>query len=47
MLFKITENYPEKCFSTKEKEAWLKFKPGSSANCPSNNWALEKLKDLL
>ena len=28
MLFKITENYPEKCFSIKEKEAWLNLNLG-------------------
>ena len=28
-----------KCFRTKEKETWVKFNPGLSANRPSNNWA--------
>ena len=35
-----TENYPRKCFWTQEKETWVKFNPGLSANRPSNNWAL-------
>ena len=34
------ENYPRKCFWTREKEIRLKFNPGLSANQPSNNWAL-------
>ena len=34
-----TENYPRKCFWTQEKEPWVKFNPGLSANRPSNNWA--------
>ena len=33
-----TENYPRKCFWTQEKETWVKFNPGLSANRPSNNW---------
>ena len=33
------ENYPRKCFWTKEKETRVKFNPGLSANRPSNNWA--------
>ena len=35
-----TENYPRKCFWTQEKETWVKFNPGLSANRPSNKWAL-------
>ena len=34
------ENYPRKCFCTKEKESRVKFNPGLSTNRPSNNWAL-------
>ena len=34
------ENYPRKCFWTQERETRVKFNPGSSANRPSNNWAL-------
>ena len=34
-----TENYPRECFWTQEKETWVKFNPGLSANRPSNNWA--------
>ena len=37
----IRENCPRKCFRTKEKETWVKFNPGLSANQPSNNWALK------
>ena len=33
------ENYPRKCFWTKEKEARVKFNHGLWANRPSNNWA--------
>ena len=33
------ENYPRKCFWTQEKETWVKFNPGLSANRPSNNLA--------
>ena len=33
------ENYPRKCFWTQERETGVKFKPGLSANRPSNNWA--------
>ena len=32
-----TENYPRKCFWAQEKETWIKFNPGLSANRPSNN----------
>ena len=35
------ENYPGKCFLTQEKETWVKFNCGLSANWPSNNWALK------
>ena len=35
------ENYLRKCFWTQEKETWVKFNPGLSANRPSNNWALD------
>ena len=35
------ENYPRKCFWTKEKETRVKSKPRLSANRPSNNWALK------
>ena len=34
-----SENYPSKCFRIPEKETWVKFNPGLSANRPSNNWA--------
>ena len=34
------ENYPRKCLWAKEKETWVKSNPRSSANRPSNNWAL-------
>ena len=34
------ENYARKCFWTQERETWIKFNPGLSANQPSNNWAL-------
>ena len=37
------ENYPRKCFWTKEKETRVKFNPRSSANQLSNNWALVHL----
>ena len=37
------ENYPRKCFWTKEKSTRVKFNPRSSANQPSNNWALVHL----
>ena len=33
------ENYPRKYFWTQERETWVKFNPGLSANRPSNNWA--------
>ena len=33
------ENYPIKCFKTKEKETQIKVLPWISANRPSNNWA--------
>ena len=38
------ENYPRKCFWTQERKTWVKFKPGLSANRPSNNWAQVILK---
>ena len=41
-----TENYPRECFWTQEKETWVKFNPGLSANRPSNNWA-QGLNSLL
>ena len=34
MFSKITENYPRKCFWTKEKETQVNFNPGLSANRP-------------
>ena len=34
MFSKITENYPRKCFWTKEKETRVNFNPGLSANRP-------------
>ena len=34
-----SKNYPRKCFWTQERETWVKFNPGLSANWPSNNWA--------
>ena len=37
------ENYPRKCFWTKEKETRVKLNPRSSANQLSNNWALVHL----
>ena len=40
MNLKIGENYPRRCFWTKEKETRVKFNPGLTANRPSNNWAL-------
>ena len=39
------ENYPRKCFRTREKENWVKFNSGLSANRPSNNWA-QKASEL-
>ena len=36
-----TENCPRKCFWTQEKETWVKFKRGLSANRPSNYRALD------
>ena len=40
MLLKITEKIiQENAFEQQEKEAWVKFNPGLSANRPSNNWA--------
>ena len=33
------ENYPKKCFWTRERETRVKFNPGLSANRLSNNWA--------
>ena len=42
-----TENYPRKCFWTQEKEPWVKFNPGLSANRPSNNWALAPVDQKL
>ena len=35
------ENFPTKCFWTKEKEIWVKFNPGLSADRPSHKWAQE------
>ena len=37
------ENYPRKCFWTKEIETRVKFNPGLSANRPSNNWAQKSI----
>ena len=37
----IRENYPRKCFWTREKETRVKFNPGLTANRPSNNWPSE------
>ena len=37
---KSTENYPRKCFWTQDKETWVNFNLGLSANQPSNNSAL-------
>ena len=34
-----TENCTRKCFCTQEKETWVNFNPGLSANRPSNNSA--------
>ena len=33
------ENYPRKFFQAQEKETWVKFNLGLSANRPLNNWA--------
>ena len=40
MLLEITEKIVrENAFEQKERESWVKFNPGLSANPPSNNWA--------
>ena len=38
------ENYPRKCFWKQEKETWVNFNPGLSANRLSNNWAQAGLR---